>query len=75
MEIENDKAGKNHNLGVLAALLPTSMSLKVAQVTFNIIILATSGVARMGHQGGPSRDNIGLEHCYSVRYSAKTSLF
>jgi hypothetical protein len=43
MEIENDKAGKNHNLGVLAALLPTSMSLKVAQVTFNIIILSQDG--------------------------------
>jgi hypothetical protein len=36
MEIENDKAGKNHNLGVLAALLPTSMSLKVAQAPLTL---------------------------------------
>jgi hypothetical protein len=32
-------------------------------------------VFTLGHQGGPPRDNIGLEHCYSAKYSTKTGLF
>jgi hypothetical protein len=32
-------------------------------------------VFTLGHQGGPPRDNIGLEHCYSAKYSIKTGLF